>query len=190
MIEMTAGAAARSEAVVWEFQEGKVWKVFDSAAAIAAEAALQASEPVAQSLFKNARTGKETRYTYDLARMLQTNTTTSFERKIRRTPPPPAPTRQFEEHKKWQSFDGRAAAAAEAALQASPPVRVVRSDFVHTKTKKPTAYEFDLMERLQTNTETRNKRKIRRIPPYDVSVFPDDAPPAENKSACPKIKKN
>jgi len=187
MIEMTAGAAARSEAVVWEFQEGKVWKVFDSAAAIAAEAALQASEPVAQSLFKNARTGKETRYTYDLARMLQTDTTTSFERKIRRTPPPPAPTWQFEEHEKWLSFDRSAASAAEAALQASPPVRVVRIFYLaleHTKTKKSTAYEFDLMERLQTNTETRNKRKIRRIPPYDVSVFPDDAPPAENKSAC------
>jgi len=194
-----AGAAAGTDAVVWEFREGGAWKAFDSAAATAAEAALQASEPVAQSLFKNARTGKETRYTYDLARMLQTNTTTSFERKIRRTPPPPAPTWQFEEHKKWQSFDGRAAAAAEAALQASPPVRVVRSDFVHTKTKKPTAYEFDLMERLQTNTETGYKRKIRRNPPYDVSVFPDDddaaaadddddddndAPPAGDKSAC------
>ena len=51
-----------------------------------------------QSVFKNARTGQETRYTYDLARMMQTNTKTSFQRHIRRMPPPPAPTWQFMEH--------------------------------------------------------------------------------------------
>ena len=62
---------------------------------------------------------EETLYRYDLARMLQTNTKTTFARAIRRSPPPPPAVWQFEEFGKWHPFDDAAAAAAEAALQVS-----------------------------------------------------------------------
>ena len=81
--------------VKWEFMEREQWRAFDSAAAGAVEAALNNCQPVAQSTFVNGRTKEEMVYLYDLARMLQTNTKTSFTRAIR--PLPPTPTCQFEE---------------------------------------------------------------------------------------------
>ena len=107
--------------VKWEFIDGEQWRAFDSGAAGAVEAALNNCQPVAQSTFVNGRTKEETLYRYDLARMLQTNTKTSFTRAIRRLPPPPTPTWQFEESGKWHAFHAPAAAAAEDALQVSPP---------------------------------------------------------------------
>ena len=67
----------------------------------------------------NPHTKEQTLYQYDLASMLQTNTKTTFTRAIRRSPPPPSPTWQFEEYGNWHAFDDAAAAAAEAALQVS-----------------------------------------------------------------------
>ena len=54
-------------------------------AAAAVEAALNNCQPVAHSTFVNARNNEETVYRYDLERMLQTNTITSFTRAIRRS---------------------------------------------------------------------------------------------------------
>ena len=71
--------------VKWEFAEGEQWRLFDRAAVGAVEGALNNCQPVVQSTFVNGRTQKETVYKYDLARMLQTNTTTTFTRAIRRS---------------------------------------------------------------------------------------------------------
>ena len=71
--------------VKWEFAEGEQWSLFDKAAVSAVEGALNNCQPVVHSTFVNRRTQKETVYHYDLARMLQTNTTTTFTRAIRRS---------------------------------------------------------------------------------------------------------
>jgi hypothetical protein len=157
--------------VVWEFKDGEQWRLFDSAAAAAVEAALHHCRPAAQSAFVNARTKEEVVYRYDLARMLQTNMKTSWARCIRRRPPPPTPTWQFEESGEWHTCDTTGAAAAEAALQASPPRHTVQSVFVNPKTKQATKYDFDLRAGVQRNTVSRYERRIRRLPPYDPAVF-------------------
>ena len=71
--------------VKWEFAEGEQWSLFDKAAVDAVEGALNNCQPVVHSTFVNRCTQKETVYHYDLARMLQTNTTTTFTRAIRRS---------------------------------------------------------------------------------------------------------
>jgi hypothetical protein len=157
--------------VMWEFKEGEQWQLFDSAAAAAVEAALHHCQPAAQSAFVNARTKEEVVYRYDLARMLQTNMKTSWTRCIRRRPAPPTPTWQFEESGEWHTCDTTGAAAAEAALQASPPRHTVQSVFVNPKTKQATKYDLDLRAGVQRNTVSRYERRIRRLPPYDPAVF-------------------
>ena len=157
--------------VMWDFKEGEQWRLFDSAAAAAVEAALHHCQPAAQCAFVNARTNEEVVYRYDLARMLQTNMKTSWTRCIRRRPPPPTPTWQFEESGKWHTCDATGAAAAEAALQASPPRHTVQSVFVNPKTKQATKYAFDLRAGIQRNTVSGYEGRIRRLPPYDPAIF-------------------
>jgi len=77
--------------VEWEYWEpdlvpGGFWAPMCPAAARALEAAAAGARASAMTYFRNDRTGKETLYEYDLDKMEQLNTETSFRRTIRRTP--------------------------------------------------------------------------------------------------------
>lgn len=136
----------------WEFKEGGAWRSFDATACAAVEAAVSREEGSAEAVFLNPRTKSSVLYRYDLARMKQTNTATSFQRDIRRTPSLPEARWEFEEFGKWNGFGKDAATAVEQALQDSPPRSIVQSDFLNPRTKSVTTYRYNLKMRVQINT--------------------------------------
>jgi len=70
---------------LWEYEEDGEWKPFTPEAIKAVALAQLEHRTTASSRFFNPRSKTHTNYDYDLSKMVQTNTATKFERKIRRS---------------------------------------------------------------------------------------------------------
>mmetsp|Transcript_22195 Transcript_22195/g.53249 ORF Transcript_22195/g.53249 Transcript_22195/m.53249 type:complete len:350 (+) Transcript_22195:81-1130(+) len=86
----SSGSGSSATVGTWEFEERGNWSAFDPAANAIVESSFAASAASAESSFVNGRTGKVTKYKYDLQQYQQINQETGYTRTIRRNVAAPA----------------------------------------------------------------------------------------------------